>query len=62
MYGWKYFSNHTDGTIVDNKNVVSDQCATLVLKNNDYAFTICEYGDGVRVGKMEIWKKTENKI
>ncbi len=62
MYGWKYFSNHTDGAIVDNKNVVSDQCATLVLKNNDYAFTICEYGDGVRVGKMEIWKKTENKV
>ena len=61
-YGWKYFSNHTDTALVTNQEVVNSDCAALVLTNNDYSFTICEYGDGVRLGKMEIWKKTENKI
>jgi len=61
-YGWKYFSDYTDVTVINNENDVIGKSAALVLTNNDYSFTISEYGDGIRVGKMEIWKKTDNKI
>lgn len=61
-YGWKYFSDYADAAVVSNKEDVIDKSAALVLTNNDYSFTICENGDSVRIGKMEIWKKTDNKV